>query len=111
MSVTITATQKIRIRRVKAVDAKGNDARLDGPVVWQSSNEASLRLDPPLPDAGPDAPPVIAAVGPIGVGQISVRGDADLGEGVRHIAGMLDIEVIAGEAVALVIETEAPEEQ
>ena len=41
-----------------------------------------------------------------GTATINAVADADLGEGVTQIAGTLDIQVVAGQAVALVLTAE-----
>jgi hypothetical protein len=50
------------------------------------------------------------ALGKLGVCQVNVKVDADLGDGVEEIFGSVDIEVKAGKAVNLGIDAGAPEE-
>ena len=46
-----------------------------------------------------------------GAAQVNVTADAQIGEGVTEITGVLDVEVKAGQAVALNIAAGAPEEK
>jgi hypothetical protein len=38
----------------------------------------------------------VKAVGPVGTAQVQVSADADLGEGVKTVTGVADVEVVAG---------------
>ena len=53
---------------------------------------------------------VVSSLGKLGVCQVNVSADADLGEGAEAIAGTVDIEVKAGKAVSVGIDAGAPEE-
>lgn len=88
-----------------ALDARGNPARIDGMPVWGSSDESLLLVE--ASDDGMSA--VVTPTGPVGIGQVSVRVDADLGAGVREVIGLLDVEVVGGEAVSIVIVPGEPE--
>ena len=84
---------------VEFADAAGNPATVDGAPVWTSSDEAVLSVV-----AGDDGLSVTAAaVGPLGTAQLQVSADADLGEGVVTIQGILDIDVVASQAVTATI--------
>ena len=83
---------------IQAVDAKGNPARIDGAPVWASSDAAILTVT-----SDGEMGATIAAVGPIGTAQVQVTVDADLGAGVRPLTGIMDVEVVGSEAVALTI--------
>lgn len=106
MAITITDTQRFTAT-VSAVDAKGNPALLDS-IVWAVSDPALLLLsvDPAFPALAD-----VSAVGPLGVGQLTIVADADLTDGVRELSGVLDVTVISSTAVALAITTSAPVEQ
>jgi hypothetical protein len=105
-SMVITDSQKFTAS-IQPVDARGNPALVDGVPVWTASNPEVLSVS-----ISPDGMSAdVAAVGPLGSGQVSVEADADLGEGVRAITGVLDVEVKAGEAVKLVVNTAPPVEQ
>ena len=53
---------------------------------------------------------VISSTGKLGVCQVNVTVDVDMGEGVEAITGTLDIEVKAGKAVDLGMDVGAPVE-
>ena len=105
MAITITASQFFTAA-VSAVDARGNPATLDGPPTWTVSDPALLALT-----VETDGSARVAAVGPTGNAQLTVTADADLGEGVRALSGLLDVTVAPGEAVALTITPSVPQEQ
>jgi hypothetical protein len=84
----------------KALDKKRNPAKVDGAPVWTSSNEAVATVE--QSEDGLTA--VVKAVGP-GTAQVNSTADADLGEGVRQLIGVLDVEVAAAEAVTIEIGT------
>jgi hypothetical protein len=106
--LVITATQKAALA-IAAVDAKGNPAPVEGAPSWSSSEPTLVTVEPS--EDGLSA--VIKAVGPVTPTpvQINVMADADLGEGVRAITGLLEVSVIAGEAVGVAISAGSPEEQ
>lgn len=79
-----------------AVDRRGNPARLDGAPVWSSSDPLILTVTP-----NDDNSAAVLAVGPTGTAQVQVTVDADIGSGIRNLVGILDVEVVAGEAVSL----------
>jgi hypothetical protein len=83
--------------KVSYVDAKGNAASVDGPVEWASSDAAIVSVTVSTDDP---SQATVAGVGPVGQAQVTVTADADLGEGVRQIVTTMDVEIIAGEAVA-----------
>lgn len=105
MAITITDTQKFTAT-VTAVDARGNPATLDGPANFTVSDETLLFLAN-VSDLSAD----VLAIGPLGNAQLVVVADADLGEGIRTIQGVLDVTVVSGEAVSLNIVTSVPVEQ
>jgi uncharacterized protein YjdB len=76
-------------------DARGNAAKVDGPPVWSSSNEAIVTVA-----ARADAMSATVTAAGVGSAQISVRADADLDAGKeRELIATADVEVVAGEAV------------
>lgn len=101
MAITIMDDQTFEAT-VSAVDARGNPARIDGDPQWTVSDPVLLSL------TINGAQAIVSAAGPLGVGQLRVSVDADLGAGVRPLTGLLDVEVISGEAVALSINTTVP---
>jgi len=86
--------------QVAYVDANGNPAKVDGDPRWEESdkNIILLQVDPQNAFQA-----TLHTVGPLGQAQVKVGADADLGEGVKPIISLLDVEVVAGEAVAGVI--------
>ena len=83
--------------QVSYVDASNNPAEVDGDVEWASSDTsvASVQIDP---DDTTKA--LVVGHAKIGSAQISATADADLGEGVRELITLMDVGVVAGEAVA-----------
>lgn len=93
MAFILTADQQVGLS-FSATDKYSNPAGIDGSPAWASSDESKVTVT-----AGADGKTATAvAVGPAGTAQISVRADADMGDGMREVVGVLDIEVIAGEA-------------
>jgi hypothetical protein len=101
----LTDSQKVTLS-IKPVTKAGNPAPVDGKPTWSLGCEDHLKLE--VSEDGLSA--VISSLGKLGVCQVNVKADADLGEGVEEIAGAIDIEVKAGKAVNLGIDAGAPEE-
>jgi hypothetical protein len=106
MALTLTSVQKAGLS-VSAVDAKGNPAAVES-VVYETSDPAIVTV---TADATDQTLATILAVGPLGNVQITVTADADIGEGVTALTGLLDVIVVAAEAVALSIAPGVPENQ
>jgi hypothetical protein len=106
MAVTLTDTQKVSAS-IQPVDVHGHPALVDGIPVWTTSDPTLLEVVPSLDGMNAE----ILASGEIGIGQVIVEADADLGEGVVTLTGILDVTVIGGAAVALEISVGTPEEQ
>lgn len=105
MGLQLTSTQKASLS-LAAYDAKGNPAAVEG-VGWNVSDPAILTVTP-----GDDpATATVFAVGPVGVAQVQVKADADIGDGTRELTGTLDVEVVAGEAAVITVTAGAPDEQ
>ena len=101
----LTDSQKVTLS-IKPVTKAGNPAPIDGLPVWSLGCEDHLKLE--VSEDGLSA--VVSAVGKLGVCQVNVKADADLGEGVEEIVGAVDVEVKAGKAVNLGIAAGAPED-
>lgn len=100
MAFTLTADQKVTLS-VAPVDKYGNPASLDGNPSWTVSDSAILTVTP----ATDGLSAVVEAVGPIGTAiQVTVSADADLGEGVRTITSVLEVNVVGGEANGFTIQ-------
>ncbi len=85
-------------------DKFGNLAKVDGAPQWALTDAALGTLA--VADDGMGA--VFTPTGVVGLLKVQVTADADLGEGVKSILGELDIEVLAGEAVAVEIAAGEP---
>jgi len=90
---------------IEALDQYGNPARIDGVPEWNNSDATIVDLVA----AADGLTAVITALGPLGTVQISATADADLGQGVRPINVVADIQVEPSEAVSLGIKFGAPE--
>lgn len=106
MAVTIKDNEKFSVS-ISVVDAKGNPAKIDGAPVWTPSDVNGLVVAPSADGLSAE----VIAVGPLGVFQVKVEADADLSEGVKSLVGVLDVEVIAGEAAAISFSVSAPQPQ
>lgn len=90
---------------IQPVDAQGNPAVIDGLASWTSSAPAIATIENVSPDSlRADIVPATQ----LGSCQVNVTADADLGSGVTSITGVLDVTVVAGEAVGFVITTSPP---
>ncbi len=104
--VNLSDVQKVKLS-IQPVDAKGNPAAVDGAPVWLSSNTEVLTVE-----AAEDGLSAIAtAVGPLGACIVSVKADADLGEGVTELVGAVDVSVGGSAAVKIDITAGEPESQ
>ena len=83
--------------QVSYVDAGGNPASVDGVVSWSSSDDSVVALETDRDDSTKCRVTSLLLVGQV---QVKATADADLGDGVRNISTLMDVEVIAGEAVA-----------
>lgn len=105
--LTLTDSQQCPLE-VSFQDKKGNPATVDGTPSWSVSDETILEI---VPDTdGMTA--TVKAIGPLGNAQVVVKADADkTAEGQREIVGILEVTVVAGEAVATIVAAGAPSEQ
>ncbi len=102
----MTDTQQTALA-INPRDKKDNPAVLDGLPQWLSSNTEILN-----PVASADGLSCqVKAVGPLGTATITVKADADLGEGVRTIQDSIEITVTGGEATGLGLTAGAVTEQ
>lgn len=100
----LTDEQKVTLS-VEFKTAAGNPAKVDGIPTWSSSDPSVVAIEPD----GDGLSAVATSVGPLGMAQITCSADADLGEGTRVITGVLDVEVLASEAVIALVAAGAPE--
>jgi hypothetical protein len=105
MSLILTDSQQAKLT-IEPVDKAGNPAPVEG-VVWTTSDATILTVAA----AADGLSAVVASTGKLGTVQVNVTGDAQIGVGDTEIAGVLDVEVKAGQAVSLNIAAGAPEEK
>lgn len=87
---------------VTPVNAKGKPAPVQNPV-WKSSDESVAVV---VAGEGGLSATVIAKAP--GTAQVSIVADADMSDGVTEITGVLDVKVVASQAVGFTINTAAP---
>jgi len=104
--LVLTDVQKVHLA-VRPIDAAGNQAPVDGKPTWAAggANPEILELVPSDDGLSCD----VFTVGPLGTAQVQVNADADMGEGIVPIVGLLDIEVQASQAVSVAIDAGTPE--
>lgn len=101
----LTDTQQVNVS-IQPVDKKGAPAQVQSvSFVSSDPNVAAVMQDTTDPNKA------VVVAGLPGVCQIQVTADADLGDGVTNISGVLDITVVGGQAVALTVNADAPTEQ
>lgn len=94
--LVLTDSQFVELS-IAPVTKAGNPASVDGVPLWTVSNLEVFDLV--VSEDGLSAK--VTATGKLGACQVNVSVDADMGEGVTTISGVLDLEVKAGPAVAL----------
>ena len=103
MALILTDVQKVELS-ISPTSAAGNPAPVDGAPVWTSSDDTVLTVT-----ASEDGLSAVAVTtGKLGKAQVNVTADADMGEGVKAITGVLDIEVKVSEAVSLAVTSGTP---
>jgi len=100
MAYTLPVDNGIKVK-VSYVDNHGNPAVVDGDVTWASSDEQIARV---AADTADSMSAIVEAQSKVGQCQITATADADLGAGVRELVTLMDLTVVAGEAVAGSIE-------
>ncbi len=105
MAFQMKDTQQVTLT-INPVDRKGNAAEIEN-VDWSTDNSEVLALSP----SADGKSCLVAAVGPIGTATVTIKGDAQIGEGEALIAGSLDIEITSGVATQLKLVAGTPEEQ
>jgi len=96
MAYTLPVDHEVEVQ-VAYVDAKGNPAAVDGDPVWSSSDTAIATV---TVDAANAFKAKVTPVGPSGNVQVKVEADADLGSGVTELITLMDVTMVAGQAVA-----------
>ena len=106
MAFSMSDSQQV-VLTIKALDKKNNPAPIDGPGEWSTDNTDVLALTP----AADGLSCTVVAVGPLGVGKVTVKADADMGAGVVPIVGTIDVTITAGQATTVVVDAGTPTEQ
>lgn len=110
MDSTIRDNEQIAVA-AKPVDTKGNAAQVQDPQ-WLSADTSKVTVD--VDPANPLAA-LIKAVGPLTDAgapvPVTFSADADLGDGVVPIQGIVNVNVIAGQAVTVNLEVGPPTPQ
>jgi len=104
MALVLTDIQKVTLS-ISPKSAAGNPAPVDGVPSWSVSDTSVASIV--VSENGLSAE--VVTTGALGTVQVVVDADADLGEGVETITGVLDIEVKASAAVTLDIGAGVPE--
>ena len=95
MAATMTTGGRATVS-VEWKDKVGNTVKVDGPTKWESSDPTICEVT--VATGNPQIANLYAP-GAIGTVQIMATADADLGEGVKPVTAMIDVQVISGEAV------------
>lgn len=103
----LKADEKVKLGPIAPVDRAGNPAAIDGVPTWSVGDPAIIGLDV----AADGLSAYAIAAGPVGLSQVNITADADLGEGVTTISGTVDFQVVAAQAVGLAIPVGTPEPQ
>jgi hypothetical protein len=96
MAYTLPNDKMIAVQ-VAYVDGNGNPAVVDGEVAWGTSDP---NLATVAANAADSTQATVTPAGAIGQVQVTCTADADLGSGVREIITTMDVDIVAGEAVA-----------
>lgn len=99
MAYTLPVDRKVGVK-ISYVDSKGNPASVDGDVRWEESDKSIFLFQVNPNDSFQGT---IMPQGSLGLAQLKAMADADLGEGVKPLITLFDLEVVGGEAVAGVI--------
>ena len=100
----LTADQKVRLT-VSYTDRYGNPAPIDGMPRWETSADGFVTVTPA--EDGMSAE--VVTVGRIGTVQVRASADVVAGADERLIIGVLDIDVVGGEARVVTLTAGAAE--
>lgn len=104
MSLLLTDVQRVSLA-ISPKSAAGNPTAVDGAPAWSSSDDTVLTVEA----AADGLSAVATTTGKLGTAQVRVEADADVGSGVTPLNAVLDVEVLASEAVALEVAAGTPE--
>ncbi len=102
---SLGSSEQMRVS-VEFVDRRGNPAEVQDPE-WMTDNSELLALEPS--EDGKSC--LVKAVGPLGLANVTLRADADTGEGVVPILATGEVEVTPGKARTARLRFDPPEEQ
>lgn len=102
-ALVLTDLQKVSLSLL-ITNAVGNPAPVDGPPTWTLSVPGVVSLV-----VAPDGMSAVATSIAAGLTRLTVSADADLSSGVKQISTFLDIQVVASEAVSIIIVAASPE--
>jgi hypothetical protein len=91
---------------VEFQDQAGNVATVDEPPEWSVDPDGILTLEP----SEDGLSVVVKSETKAGSAQVLCKADADLGEGVTEITGMLSVTVLPGDAVTVTLNPGAVED-
>ncbi len=106
VALTMTADQKCRLTLVIKNPVTGKPAPVDGVPVWASSDDTVSTVEPDVDGMAAWCVGVIQ-----GTNRITAQADADLGEGVTNISGLLDVTITPGALPVMEIQAGTPESQ
>lgn len=104
MTYKLPNDHKIEVQ-VSYIDSHGNPATVDGDVTWDTSDSNIATVET---DTGDSTHATVIPDGQVGQVQVTATVDADLGEGIRELITTMDVEIVAGEAVAGTISPVGP---
>jgi hypothetical protein len=105
MAYTLPVDKQVHVA-VQWLDRAGHPAPVDGPVTWATSDATIADVT-----EGTDTSTAVIVPGVnLGTAQISATADADLGAGITNVICVLDVDVVAGQAVSGTISPTGPAE-
>jgi autotransporter translocation and assembly factor TamB len=107
MALSMKSTQRAT-GKVQPIDIKGNPAQVEAGTVEYTIDDPSLVEV--IEDPDDETKFTVRALGPVGVTQLTIRADADLGEGVTTIETFAAIEITPAGAVGFGVTFDAPTE-
>jgi hypothetical protein len=101
--LTLNIDQEADVR-LSITDRVGNPAKVQGVSTWEAADDDIVDIIES--DDGLSA--VIRSRDVVGETTVTVVADADLGDGVREIRGVLAVAVTAGDATVVELQADAP---
>jgi len=100
ITVQLTADQQVNLS-ITGEDKYGNPVDISGDVLWRSSDESIIVVQPQAGAPG-SASAVAAAVGPVGTAAVTVTNDVN-SDGTGDFIGSLAIDVVAGNIAEITV--------